>query len=217
MIAAENQFYSAYPDVIMEAVEKCGWDPTGHYQQLNSYENRVFAIRLEDQPFEVIAKFYRPGRWSRAALLEEHQFLNELYATGIPVVAPLPVLLQQTHGVETVFFPKARGRIPPDFTDEDMEAHWPFTGPCSQCRCRKARHHRHTFNADMGWMALHTLKPIIPENIWQRYDSAASHIIGYLDRHLETASFSGFMATVIGVTFANRCSRATERVFSSRL
>src|SRR5262249_16477377 len=78
MISPVNQFYQLTPDVIMEAVEKAGWSPTGEYLQLNSYENRVFSIRLEKEPFDIIAKFYRPGRWSRAALLEEHEFLAEL-------------------------------------------------------------------------------------------------------------------------------------------
>ena len=84
MNSAVNQFYQLTPDVIMEAVESGGWHPTGEYLQLNSYENRVFSLRLESEPFEIIAKFYRPGRWSRAGLVEEHDFLAELNATGIP-------------------------------------------------------------------------------------------------------------------------------------
>src|SRR4051812_25534564 len=80
MNSATDQFYELTPDVIMESVENAGWEPTGEYLQLNSYENRVFSIRLEKEPFDLIAKFYRPGRWSQAALMDEHEFLGELDA-----------------------------------------------------------------------------------------------------------------------------------------
>jgi Ser/Thr protein kinase RdoA (MazF antagonist) len=90
MSRATDQFYALTPDVIMEAVEKAGWHPTGEYLQLNSYENRVFSIRLEKDPFEIIGKFYRPGRWSHAALMEEHQFLMEIKDLGIHAVSPFP-------------------------------------------------------------------------------------------------------------------------------
>src|SRR5262249_28928370 len=112
MSSPVNQFYQLTPDVIMEAVERAGWHPTGEYLQLNSYENRVFSIRLEKEPHNVIAKFYRPGRWNLSALVEEQDFLRELSTYGIPAVAPFPIPLQETRGILTAFFPKALGRIP---------------------------------------------------------------------------------------------------------
>ena len=80
-----NSFYSLTPEVVLDAIESCGYVTTGGYLQLNSYENRVFDIFLEtsskdyeDLSGHLIAKFYRPQRWSRAALLEEHFFELEL-------------------------------------------------------------------------------------------------------------------------------------------
>ncbi len=76
------------PDEILAAVESLDLRCDGRLLALNSYENRVYRVGLEDAP-PVVAKFYRPGRWSDEAILEEHEFSEELAAVDIPVVAPL--------------------------------------------------------------------------------------------------------------------------------
>src|SRR3569623_1113117 len=76
------------PDRILDAVEKTGLHCNGHLNALNRYENRVYQIGLDDGT-NVVAKFYRPGRWSDAAILEEHAYALELAEREIPVVAPL--------------------------------------------------------------------------------------------------------------------------------
>jgi Ser/Thr protein kinase RdoA (MazF antagonist) len=76
------------PDLILDAVESKGFATDGHLLALNSYENRVYRVGLEDAP-PVVAKFYRPGRWPDAAILEEHDFAHELAAQEVPVVPPL--------------------------------------------------------------------------------------------------------------------------------
>ena len=76
------------PDDILGALEALGFRCDGRLLALNSYENRVYRVGVEDgEP--VVAKFYRPARWSNAAILEEHAFTAELAAAEIPVVAPL--------------------------------------------------------------------------------------------------------------------------------
>ncbi len=76
------------PEAVLDALEALGFRCDGRVLALNSYENRVYQIGIEDgEP--VVAKFYRPGRWSDAAILEEHAFAAELAAQEIPVVAPL--------------------------------------------------------------------------------------------------------------------------------
>ena len=75
------------PDDILGALEELGFHCDGRFLTLNSYENRVYQLGIEDGP-PVVAKFYRPGRWSDAAILEEHEFSAELAAADIPVVAP---------------------------------------------------------------------------------------------------------------------------------
>jgi len=77
------------PSYIMDAVESQGYVCDGRISALNSYENRVYQVGLEDQAVPVIAKFYRPKRWSSAQILEEHSFSIALAEYELPVVPPL--------------------------------------------------------------------------------------------------------------------------------
>ena len=74
------------------AIEAAGYRPTGHCTPLTCLENRVYDLRLEDGR-HIVAQFYRPGRWTREAIAEEHEFLSELRAAGIPVCAPLAFVI----------------------------------------------------------------------------------------------------------------------------
>lgn len=78
------------PAVVLDALNAAGFSPDGRLLQLNSYENRVYQATLEDRRV-VVAKFYRPGRWSDAQIAEEHAFALELSGAEIPVVPPLPL------------------------------------------------------------------------------------------------------------------------------
>ncbi|MBN2627720.1 MAG: phosphotransferase, partial [Spirochaetales bacterium] len=71
----------------MEALVDAGLKPDGSSLQLNSLENRVYDLGMEDGS-HVVAKFYRPGRWSREQIEEEHRFLNALEENEIPVCVP---------------------------------------------------------------------------------------------------------------------------------
>jgi Ser/Thr protein kinase RdoA (MazF antagonist) len=79
------------PQAVLDALDAVGQRGDGRLLQLNSYENRVFQVFLEDGS-AVVAKFYRPARWSDAQILEEHAFSMELAAAEVPVVAPLALL-----------------------------------------------------------------------------------------------------------------------------
>ncbi|HNN92459.1 MAG TPA: serine/threonine protein kinase [Pseudomonadota bacterium] len=110
-------FYSLTPEAVLDAVEAAlgaGARATGRCLVLNSLENRVYDVELEDGG-HVIGKFYRPGRWGQAALLDEHRFLHDLQAAEVPAVAPLPLahgstLAQTSDGIYFALFPKVRGR-----------------------------------------------------------------------------------------------------------
>ena len=103
------------PDRILDAVEKTGLHCNGHLHALNSYENRVYQIGLDDGSY-VVAKFYRPGRWSDEAILEEHAYALELAEREIPVVAPLRNEHGETlhhHGdFRYALYPRRGGRWP---------------------------------------------------------------------------------------------------------
>ena len=84
----QNSFYHLTPDTVLRSIEQSGFELTGHCLTLNSYENRVYDLTLENGN-HIVAKFYRPGRWSRAQIEEEHAFLAELRELEIPACAPL--------------------------------------------------------------------------------------------------------------------------------
>ena len=78
------------PGRVLDALDAVGLRGDGRLLQLNSYENRVFLVQLEDGG-AVVAKFYRPGRWNEAQLLEEHRFALDLQSAEVPLAAPLPL------------------------------------------------------------------------------------------------------------------------------
>jgi Ser/Thr protein kinase RdoA (MazF antagonist) len=88
MATPDTPYSDLSPEVVLDALESVGFRCDGRVLALNSYENRVYQIGIEDAE-PVVAKFYRPGRWSDAAILEEHAFALELAAQEIPVVPPL--------------------------------------------------------------------------------------------------------------------------------
>ena len=107
-------FATLTPDSLLDALESIGLRPDGRLLALNSYENRVYQVFVEDAA-PLVVKFYRPGRWSDAAILEEHEFSAELARRELPVVAPL-VLGGDTlhvHGdLRFAIFPRQSGRAP---------------------------------------------------------------------------------------------------------
>jgi Ser/Thr protein kinase RdoA (MazF antagonist) len=84
----EDSYAHLTPSFVLDALDSVGLAGDGRLLQLNSYENRVFQVFLEDSRV-VVAKFYRPGRWSDAQILEEHAFALELADAEVPVVPPL--------------------------------------------------------------------------------------------------------------------------------
>jgi Ser/Thr protein kinase RdoA (MazF antagonist) len=87
MNARLSEYASLDPQGVLDALDALGLRGDGRLLQLNSYENRVFQVHLEDGSV-VVPKFYRPGRWSDAQILEEHTFARELTDADVPVVAP---------------------------------------------------------------------------------------------------------------------------------
>jgi Ser/Thr protein kinase RdoA (MazF antagonist) len=114
-VSAAAPYARLSPDAVLAAVEAAGFCTDGRLLALPSYENRVYQVGIEDaQP--LVAKFYRPGRWSDAAIAQEHAFAHELAAADIPVVAPLVVagrtLLRSDGGFRHALYPRCGGRAP---------------------------------------------------------------------------------------------------------
>jgi Ser/Thr protein kinase RdoA (MazF antagonist) len=114
MNASTPPFAGLTPDTLLAALESVGLAVSGHLLALNSYENRVYQVGIDDAP-PLVAKFYRPARWSDEQILEEHCFVAELAAREIPVVAPLELegrTLHQHGGFRFAVFPRRGGRAP---------------------------------------------------------------------------------------------------------
>lgn len=110
-----------HPDDILASLESLGFCCDGRFLALNSYENRVYQVGIEDSE-PVVAKFYRPARWSDEAILEEHQFTQELADADIPVVAPLIVDGKSLHicGPFRVSVSPCRGGRAPELDNTDL-------------------------------------------------------------------------------------------------
>ncbi len=188
---------------MLEATEEAGWLPTGEFTQLNSYENRVFDIRIEDfghaqeglTQNRVIAKFYRPGRWSTKAILEEHSFLAELQKEGIAAVAPLKQKNGSTvnliQGMNVTFFPKISGKMPEEFLGDDLRSVGRLLARIHNVGSRSRFAHRPVlaespYNA---WDSLELLSQWVAPEVWPRYEEAAIQIIQRVENEINPDSF----------------------------
>ncbi len=178
-----NSFYNLTPDRVIAAVEKSGFSLTGHYMVLNSYENRVYDLKLEDDS-HVIAKFYRPGRWTIDQIREEHRFLLDLAEDEIPVCAPIKFSDGTTvHEAEGIFFavwPRTGGRIPEELSDNDMMNIGRLIARIHNNGAAGKSDHRLRLTGET--YGLNSLKFLIdnnflPDNCIKRYSDAVNEIV----------------------------------------
>jgi Ser/Thr protein kinase RdoA (MazF antagonist) len=153
------------PETVLDAVEAIGFRSDGRVLALNSYENRVYQIGIEDgEP--VVAKFYRPARWTDAAIREEHAFAGELAAQEIPVVAPLlreGESLHQHHGFRYALFPRRGGRWPELKNADEREWVGRFLGRIHGVgRAARFRERASLSIDDLGWSA----RDLVLEGDW---------------------------------------------------
>jgi Ser/Thr protein kinase RdoA (MazF antagonist) len=137
------------PDTVLDALDHIGLRTDGRLLALNSFENRVYQVGQEDSA-PVVAKFYRPERWSDAAILEEHAFTLELASREIPVVPPL-ILAEQaslhTHlGFRFAVYPRRGGRMPEFDRSETLEWMGRFIGRIHAVGALRPYSHRPTLD-----------------------------------------------------------------------
>jgi Ser/Thr protein kinase RdoA (MazF antagonist) len=187
-----SSFYNLDPDKVLLAAELAGFRPTGEFTQLNSYENRVFDLRLETQhdgefrEKNLISKFYRPQRWSREAIQEEHSFLMELNAEGIPAVAPLSFsgkTILDFEGMYVSFFPKVLGRMPQEFLRGELKKVGRLMAQVHNVGARSSAPHRPVLDSHYygGWETLDHLQSWIAPEVKARYTTAAENILNAID------------------------------------
>jgi len=177
---ADTQFfYSLTPDVIDRSIAQIGFKARGRVIALNSLENRVYEVEIEtyDRPEgpyttdTVVIKFYRPGRWSRESIQEEHNFLLELNEFEIPVTAPLTfndesLFLESESKLYFAVFPKVMGRLKDELKKEEIEQIGRLIGRIHNIGENKKFIHRPTLNVE-----------------------------NYLDAHLNTIELALFLPT----------------------
>ena len=114
MNATAAPYAALSPDLVLDAVEEAGFAIDGRLLALASYENRVYQVGIEDEQ-PLVVKFYRPARWSNAAIAEEHAFAWELSDAELPLVAPLHIdgeTLLEHEGFRYALYPRRGGRAP---------------------------------------------------------------------------------------------------------
>ncbi|MFJ5445060.1 serine/threonine protein kinase [Methylobacillus methanolivorans] len=175
-------FSTLTPDLILDAMGSVDILGDGRLLALNSYENRVYQVGVEEQP-PVVVKFYRPDRWSEAQILEEHAFSLELVEAEIPVVAPLALggkTLQQYQGFHFAVFPRRGGRIPE--LDQEGRLEWigRFLGRIHAIGAQAAFQHRPAIDIDSfgeepsQWLINHQF---IPADLLPAYRSVVTQAL----------------------------------------
>lgn len=193
MTAAPLDFFALSPDRVLAAVDALGSRTTGLCYALPSLENRVYEVELEDGA-RVVAKFYRPGRWSRDTILDEHRLLARLVEAEIPACAPLEIATGETlrstpEGILYALFPRVGGRSP----DELAKAEYTQLGrllarihnvAASAKLCHRPVLSPRTYGADCLQTVLATAPP--PGGLARRYADAVEEVI-----RLGEARFAG--------------------------
>ena len=171
-----HAFETLTPDLVLDALESVGLRGDGRLTALSSYENRVYQVQLEDGT-SVVAKFYRPERWSDAQILEEHAFAAELMAFEVPAIGPLVLNSQTLHhfgGFAFSVSPRRGGR-PPELDDgEVLEWIGRFLARIHTVGARKPFVARPTLNVQtfaeepMQWLLAHDMVPLDVQSAWTR-------------------------------------------------
>ena len=175
-----HAFETLTPDLVLDALESVGLRGDGRLTALSSYENRVYQVQLEDGT-AVVAKFYRPQRWSEAQILEEHAFAAELMAFEVPAIGPLVLpdpangqTLHQFGGFHFSVSPRRGGR-PPELVDaEVLEWIGRFLARIHTVGARKPFVTRPALNLQtfaeepMQWLLANDMVPLDVQSAWTR-------------------------------------------------
>ncbi len=179
------------PDVVLDAVDSVGHVTDGRILALNSYENRVYQLGLEDGSF-VVTKFYRPERWSDAAILEEHAFALELCEHEIPVVAPLVAgdgtTLHEHEGFRFAVFPRQGGRWPELSQSQEREWMGRFLGRIHAVGARAEFEHRRALST--RWLGHDAVGAILasdwlPEHITESYRIVTEQLLARVEQRFD--------------------------------
>jgi len=180
--ATSQAYANLSPDEVLNSIEQFGYECDGRLLALNSYENRVYRVGLNDGR-SVVAKFYRPARWSNEAILEEHSFTEALAELEIPVVAPIRMgdeTLLETEHFRIALFENRGGRAP-DLEDFDqLEQMGRFMGRIHQVGRAKPFSHRPTLDIQSFGVEPRDFiveNSFIPHELMEAYQSLTDQLL----------------------------------------
>jgi Ser/Thr protein kinase RdoA (MazF antagonist) len=184
------------PDTMLDVVAATGREPDGHLFALNSYENRVVQVGIDEQA-PMVAKFYRPERWSDAAIREEHSFALTLAELEIPVVAPWQDAQGETlfshRGFRVALFPRRGGRAPEPGDLDQLEWIGRFIGRIHLAGQTRAFHHRPAVDvAAMGWPARDAVlsSTLLPAHFSEAYAKVSGQLLERVNADLSRIEFT---------------------------
>lgn len=188
-----HPYESLTPDLILNGVDALGYHCDGRLQALNSYENRVFQLGLEEGGMLVV-KFYRPERWSDAAILEEHAFTLELAALELPVLAPLvddsQRSLHEADGFRFSVYSSQGGRPPELDRGDDLEQLGRSLARLHNIGALESFHDRPLLDiTSHGYNARDTVlnSGLLPDDIRESYQAIADQLLAGIERGYERA------------------------------
>ena len=191
-MTSDNAYTNLSPDDVLNTVDQFGYQTDGRLLALNSYENRVYRVGLYDGS-SIIAKFYRPNRWSNAAILEEHRFTQELSELEIPVIAPITITdetLLITEDYRLALF-KNRGGRAPDLEDFDqLEQMGRFMGRIHQVSKSRNFIHRPSLNTEtFGYDPRNLIlsNNFIPQDLLPAYETLTQQLLNEVAQCYERA------------------------------
>ena len=204
MKSNKQNFFDLDPNIICLSAEKHGFIPTGEIQQLNSIENRVFDIKLETEGStsliipartSIIAKFYRPERWSAETILDEHNFEIELDAETLKVAAPIVLMNNKTvdyfENIPYAFFEKVRGRLIQEFLPSHFKQIGRWLAQLHNIGEAKVAMNRFEFGptTENKWEALDQMRSSIAPEVQTEYLKNAQYLFDDLDDRLQDYNY----------------------------
>ncbi|MRR33542.1 serine/threonine protein kinase [bacterium] len=185
-----HPFDSLTPGFIMDAVESQGFRCDCRTLALNSYENRVYQVGIEES-LPLIAKFYRPGRWSDDQILEEHGFCLELAELELPVVAPLINTAGESmfrhEGFRFALYPRQGGHAPEFDNLDNLEILGRMLGRIHRIGAVRPFEHRPTLDLESfgrSGVAL-ILERFIPGEYRESYGAVTGMLLEAIEAVLE--------------------------------
>jgi hypothetical protein len=188
--SAEQPFAGLTPDVVIESLERLGIECDGRLFALNSYENRVYQVGVGAQEMRVL-KFYRPGRWTDAQILEEHAFTRELLAADLPVAAPEIIdgtTLLHHAGLRYALFPRLAARAVEIDARGSLELIGRTLGRMHAVGARARFAVRPALTSErLGWHARDVLldSPLLDESLADKYAEVSGELLEAVDAAIE--------------------------------